>query len=422
MSKMFKPVDWSIKCNIYEVNVRQYTAEGTFQAFARHIPRLHDMGVEVLWFMPITPISTAGRQGSLGSYYACSDYVSINPEYGTLDDFKAVVDLAHEHGMKVIIDWVANHTGLEHTWVNTNPDFFKRNSAGEFYDSNNWIDVIDLNYYDQNMRRAMVDAMRFWVTSADIDGFRCDMAHLVPLDFWRNARIELDEIRPLFWLAETEQVNYDTVFDCIYGWNWMHQTEAFFKKAIGMQQLRGAIDAIMHQFPECTHMLFTANHDENSWNGTEYEKYGAAAYALAVFSATWKSVPLIYSGQENPNHKRLKFFDKDPIEWSVSPLLHEFYKALLKVRREHPAIDADKFSTLIFLETGADEKAIAFIRSRDDRSVLVILNLSEEDIVITLEHSIFQGKYHEIFTKEEIEIQGSKHFSMKGGEYRVYVD
>ncbi|HSB93049.1 MAG TPA: alpha-amylase family glycosyl hydrolase [Flavitalea sp.] len=419
MSKMFKPVDWSIKCNIYEVNVRQYSIEGTFEAFGRHIPRLRDMGVEVLWFMPITPISTLGRQGSLGSYYACSDYTSINPEYGTLDDFRAVVNLAHEHGMKVIIDWVANHTGWEHTWVKTNPEFYKRNSAGEFYDSNNWNDVIDLNYYDQNMRRAMIDAMRFWVTDAGIDGFRCDMAHLVPLDFWRNARLEIDKLRPLFWLAETEQVNYDEVFDCIYAWNWMHQTEAFFKKAIGMQQLHESLNAMEQRFPGCTHLLFTANHDENSWNGTEYEKYGSGAQALAVFSATWKSVPLIYSGQEAPNNKRLQFFDRDPIEWPQAPLLHDFYQTLLRLRREHPAIDADKSSIATLLETGEYEKVIAFTRSRDDRRVVVILNLSDQDAVITVHDPNLNGIYQEIFTKEETDIQTGKQIALKGGEYTV---
>jgi len=422
MSKLFMAVDWSVKCNIYEVNVRQYTEEGTFEAFSRQIPRLNEMGVEVLWFMPITPISATTRQGSLGSYYACSDYVSINPEFGSLEDFRNVVNIAHAHGMKVIIDWVANHTGWEHTWVNTHPEFYKRNAVGQFYDSNNWHDVIDLNYYDQNMRRAMINALRFWVDNAGIDGFRCDMAHLVPLDFWRNARMELDKVRPLFWLAESEQVNYDEVFDCIYAWNWMHKTESFFKKTIGMHELRESIDAMIRNFPNCTHLLFTANHDENSWNGTEYEKYGSAALPLAVFSVTWKGVPLIYSGQENPNLKRLNFFDKDLIEWAINPQLHQFYQTLLQLRRRHPAIDGDKNSTAIFLETGAYDKAIAFFRTRDNRKVLVLLNFSEDDIEIKLSDPDIEGNYREIFTQQEIDIKGSANFSMKGGGYAVYED
>lgn len=189
MYRRFTPVAWTSGSNIYEINIRQYTAAGTFYAFAEHLPRLRDMGVEILWFMPITPISKDVRQGTLGSYYACSDYKAINPEFGTLADFKRLVQKAHDLGFKVIIDWVANHTGWDHVWTKTNPGFFKRNSEGKFYDTNGWHDVIDLNFYDQHLRKAMIDAMRFWVKECDIDGFRCDMAHLVPLDFWRQARM-----------------------------------------------------------------------------------------------------------------------------------------------------------------------------------------------------------------------------------------
>src|ERR1043165_6217255 len=200
MTRRFSPLAWSINSNIYEVNVRQYTPEGTFNAFAKHLPRLKDMGIEILWFMPITPISQEKRQGTLGSYYSCSDYKAINPEFGTEADFKALVKKAHELGLKVIIDWVANHTGWDHVWTRSNPEFYKKDETGNFYDTNNWHDVIDLNYYDFTMRKAMIDAKGYWVKQCDIDGFRCDMCHLVPLDFWYQARVELDVLKPLFWL------------------------------------------------------------------------------------------------------------------------------------------------------------------------------------------------------------------------------
>jgi glycosidase len=187
MNRLFTPVAWSDHTNLYEVNIRQYTPEGTFDAFVEHLPRLRDMGVETLWLMPITPISVELRQGTLGSYYACSDYTAINPEFGTLDDFRELVYAAHQMGFKIIIDWVANHTGWDHIWTKTNPGYYKRNAEGKFYDNHNWHDVIDLNYYDAAMRRSMIEAMQFWVKEFDIDGFRCDMAHLVPLDFWRQA-------------------------------------------------------------------------------------------------------------------------------------------------------------------------------------------------------------------------------------------
>ncbi len=204
MNMHFEPVRWSLNTNLYEVNLRQYTKEGTFEAFSKELLRLQDMGVKVLWFMPITPISKEKRLGTLGSYYACSSYTQTNPEFGTIEDFKQLVNKAHALGFKVIIDWVANHTGWDHEWVTSNPGFYKVNAAGNFYDNNGWQDVIDLNYYDQAMRNAMISSMEFWVTECNIDGFRCDMAHLVPLDFWRDARKHLDTVKPLFWLAETE--------------------------------------------------------------------------------------------------------------------------------------------------------------------------------------------------------------------------
>jgi len=179
----FKTIDWALRANIYEVNVRQYTKEGTLTSFALHLPRLADMGVTVLWFMPITPISIKGRLGTLGSYYACSDYTSINSEFGTEQDFIAVVHAAHTLGMKVMIDWVANHTGQDHVWTRSNPNFYMQDSHGNFTERNGWSDVIDLNYDNQDMRAAMIEAMRYWVETAGIDGFRCNIAHLVPINF-----------------------------------------------------------------------------------------------------------------------------------------------------------------------------------------------------------------------------------------------
>ncbi|HQD11087.1 MAG TPA: alpha-amylase family glycosyl hydrolase, partial [Flavihumibacter sp.] len=224
-SSGFVPLSWTHHSNIYEVNLRQYTLEGSFNAFARELPRLQNMGVQILWFMPITPIAIDKRKGTLGSYYACGDYTSTNPEYGSLDDFRQLVQQAHELGMKVIIDWVANHTGYGHTWTLTHPEYFRKNERGEFYDANGWDDVIDLDYTNVDMRHAMMDAMDFWVRETDIDGFRCDMAMLVPLDFWVEARRQLDQRKKLFWLAECEELNYHDAFDATYAWEWMHKIE-----------------------------------------------------------------------------------------------------------------------------------------------------------------------------------------------------
>jgi glycosidase len=406
---------------MYEVNLRQYTAEGTFKAFQAHLPRLKDMGIHTLWFMPITPISLENRQGALGSYYACSDYVSTNPEFGSINDFKELVKNAHDAGFKVIIDWVANHTGWDHTWTKTHPEFYKRNALGNFYDNNNWHDVIDLNYYDHAMRREMIKSMNFWVTECDIDGFRCDMAHLVPLDFWRNARIALDAIKPLYWLAETEHNNYQHVFDCSYAWHWMHETEKFAKEQIGVPELRNTLIGYEQKAkPGSTYLFFTANHDENSWNGTEYEKYGPAAKVLAVLSCTWNGIPLIYSGQEIPNMERLKFFDKDTMIWSEKNQLHDFYKTLLQLRKRNPAMRACDGNVITsFIKTSSDQFVLVWCRKLSKSEVLVFLNLSSHQVELTINDESILGNYTEIFKGDIINFTKSRTLAMEPWEYIV---
>lgn len=417
MEKIFSAVEWIQTANLYEVNTRQYTPEGTFNAFKEHIPRLSKMGINVLWFMPINPISHKLRQGSRGSYYACSDYKAINPEYGNLEDFKAIVKYAHEHGLKVIIDWVANHTGADHVWIDEHPEYYKKNDQGEFYDNNNWVDVYDLNYYDQGLRQAMVDAMEYWIRECDIDGFRCDMAHLVPLDFWRETRKYLDSIKPLFWLAETEQVNYDQVFDCIYAWDWMHKTEDYAKGKIGVNDLLKCLENMKAKFPLAIHLLFTVNHDENSWNGTEYEKYGDSALPLAVFSATWTGIPLIYSGQEIPNHKRLNFFEKDLIDWSQGIKLEDFYSRLLTLNMEHPALRSCSETNYIILHS-EDPHILAYTRNCEQKSVLVVLNLSGHPAQTLLAHGL-HGKFRDVFTDDIETLANTSEFILPAGGYKV---
>lgn len=395
MNIRFEPVRWSLNTNVYEVNLRQYTREGTFTSFMKELPRLQDMGVKVIWFMPVTPVSKEKRLGSLGSYYACSNYIETNPEFGSMQDFRHLVMRAHELGFKIVIDWVANHTGADHVWTKTNPEFYKKNAEGGFYDSNGWIDVIDLNYYDHAMRRTMIACMEFWVKECDIDGFRCDMAHLVPLDFWRQARVHLDQVKPLFWLAETEDNNYQHVFDCSYAWKWMHITENFSRQQARVEDLKMTLTEYMRKkLPQTNHLFFTSNHDENSWNGTEYEKYGSAALPLAVFACTWNGLCMIYSGQEMPNHKRLKFFDKDSIEWSGKYELHDFYKTLLNLRSSFNEEQTESF----LLNTGADKQVLAFLKISGLKQNLVIINLSDNQQTFRLEETVVSGMYRDVFT------------------------
>ena len=423
MPRRFTPVPWISRCNLYEVNVRQYTPEGTFAAFSKHLPRLKDTGVQMLWFMPITPISLEGRLGTLGSYYACSDYRAINPEFGTLEDFRDLVKQAHAAGMKVIIDWVANHTGIDHVWTKTNPGYYKKNAAGKFYDSNGWTDVIDLNYYDHLMRRDMIDAMAFWIRECDIDGFRCDMAHLVHRDFWRDARLALDPLKPLFWLAETEDLHYLEVFDGCYAWRWMHITEKYSRKQADARSLVELLNAYEKDFPPQTQPLFfTSNHDENSWNGTEYEKYGEGARALAVFSFTWHGLPLVYSGQELPNRKRLKFFDKDLIEWKDPIALHAFYKALMQLRSNHPALVAGEAAKPQWVSIQGSSEVLAFVRRFGNSQVLVVLNLSPAAVTIQLTDGYASGECIDIFSGKTMQLTLPMTVTLPGWDYLVMAD
>jgi glycosidase len=404
---LFEKSPWVLRTNIYEVNLRQYTEAGTFAAFREHMPRLKDMGVHILWFMPITPISKWKRKGTMGSYYASADYLTINPEFGTLQEFRELVMYAHELGMKLIIDWVANHTGADHSWTTSNPDYFIRNDEGQFYDKHGWDDVIDLDYTHAGMRIEMIRCMEFWVRECNIDGFRCDMAMLVPLDFWVEARAYLDKGKKLFWLAECDQWNdpdYLRVFDAAYTWKWMHAAHEYLlhHKPIG------TLKDILHGYQllqpgDSLKAWFTSNHDENSWNGTEYEKYGGLAVPLAVFSCLWNGIPLLYSGQELPNHKRLAFFEKDAIEWTHKPKLHELYRTLLTLRFEHEALIAGSAGgSTEYLNTDHADKVFAFVRKLGSSEVVVMLNFSEWPLDVKLYNNMDLAGYTEIFSVQTL--------------------
>jgi glycosidase len=417
MIDSFKQVDWANTASIYEVNIRQYTAEGNIKAFEKHLPRIKEMGIDIIWLMPITTISQVNKKGSLGSYYACSSYTKINPEFGTEADFKDLVDATHALGMKLIIDWVANHTGCHHEWMQQNPSWFAQDTAGNFTERNGWDDVVDLNFDNPSMRIALIDAMEYWVNQYNIDGFRCDMAHLVPLDFWMEARTNLEKRKTLYWLAECEDISYHQVFDTSYAWAWMHASKKVGKEENGLQEVYNVLHQYA-QYPQGAYKLFfTSNHDENSWNGTEYEKYGIAAKGWAVFTATWNGQPLIYSGQELPNTKRLAFFDKDQIEWTTElPRLHYFYKTLLTARKEFPVLAAGSIFNL-----PTELAVMAYIKQYENQTALVILNLSAQRHHVHIAHEAFTGKFTNLFSGLSFEFNGDTRFELMPGEYIVYV-
>lgn len=380
---------WSKRATIYEVNIRQYTPEGTFRAFEQHLPRLRKMGVDVLWIMPVNPIAKKERKGSLGSYYAVSDYLAVNPEYGDMADFKHLVAEAHRQGFKVILDWVANHTGWDHVWTTEHPDWYKRNAAGElegyhYKDLSDgheevWADVIGLDYSKQAVRDGMIAAMAFWLKEADIDGFRCDVAWTLPVAFWDQARRELDAVKPVFMLAEADTPEMQArAFDMTYDWKLYHLLIDVAKGKADARDLAKHYTAPARVYPAgAMRMTFTSNHDENSWNGTDKELYGEGADAMAVLAATLPGMPLVYSGQEDGLNKRLKFFDKDPIVWGKHARA-SFYASLLALKHAHPALTSEHVpGNIEIIETG-NPKVFAFRRIKGADRVRVEVNVSDE--------------------------------------------
>ncbi len=421
--RLFKRADWLADTNIYEVNVRQYTVEGTFVAFAKELPRLKEMGVEVLWFMPVHPIGHKNRKGEWGSYYSIMDHYAVNPEFGTAEHFKNLVSQAHASGMKVIMDWVANHAAWDNVWTIDHPEYFVKESDGNFKTPYDWTDVIQIDHSNEAQRDAMIGAMKFWVTDFDIDGFRADLAHLTPLEFWIKARREIEPLKEnLFWLAETEEISYHQVFDASFTWEWMHKTEDYYKQRTGLAGLQNVLQKYENDFPAAAYrMYFTSNHDENTWNGTEYEKYGDMAMALAVFSFTWNGIPMIYSGQEMPNLKRLKFFEKDVIAWNGEFALHEFYKQLCEIRKKNPALrSADPAVTTRIIETGDDKSIMAFLRKNKNDEVLVLLNLCNKKTGFSLKDDSIHGLFINVFSKKRIQLTAETFLEMQPWEFLVY--
>ena len=407
--------------NLYEVNVRQYTNEGTFKAFEEHLPRLKDMGVEILWMMPIHPIGIVKRKGLLGSYYSIQDHKGINAEFGTQENFKDLVIKTHSLGMKIIIDWVANHTSWDNVWTKTNPEFYVKDADGNFATAYDWDDVLQIDHSCEPEQTAMIDAMLYWIKEFNIDGFRADLAHLTPLPFWLKARLQLSPFKKdLIWLAETEDISYHQAFDISYTWKWMHITEQFVKEENTLADCVKVLSDYKNDFNEKDlRLFFTSNHDENSWNGSEYEKYGVFAKAWAVFSTIYASVPLIYSGQELPNYKRLHFFEKDVIEWTDDVKLHHFYKCLLALRKRNPVFINLKAANIFIDELLISRNILSMCIKSDEDTVICIINFNkikaEENITLNL----VEGYYRDVFSGQEITFNNNFFFEEEAGGFCI---
>lgn len=381
--------EWTENAVLYEVNVRQFSEAGTFNAVSEDLPRLQDLGVDILWFMPIHPIGEKERKGSLGSYYAVKDYKAVNPEFGTLQDFKNLVDKAHDMGFKVVIDWVANHTAPDHDWVTTNPDYYELNEEGEIFGPFDWTDVAQLDYDNKALWSTMANDMKFWLEEANIDGFRCDVAGLVPVEFWEYTKEQLVQVKSDIWmLAENEDVPalLNNAFNANYGWSIHGLSNEIVKNEKTAADLAKKLISQQKQFPNNGYAIqFTTNHDENSWNGTVYERYGIAYNTMNTLMYVLPGMPLLYSGQESGTDHRLAFFEKDAIQWN-NYANQAYFKDLNDLKHTTKALSVGANAASFFLIASSDTtNVLAFHRKNGDSELFGLFNLSALEITTSTE-------------------------------------
>ncbi|MCC8358834.1 alpha-amylase family glycosyl hydrolase [Salinimicrobium sediminilitoris] len=431
---------------IYEANIRQYSPEGTFDAFTKDIPQLKDLGVKVIWLMPIYPISEVRRKATndlsiediedpeerkkyLGSYYAIADYTAVNPEFGTKEDLDELVETAHENGMYVILDWVANHTGWDHPWLEENPDFYTQNEQGEPVDPLNpatgeswgWTDVADLNYDNKELWEAMTAEMKYWIEEHDIDGFRADVAGEVPTEFWDQAVPQLQETKPVFMLAESEDKDlFHNAFDMGYNWEGHHLKNQIAQGKATVEAWDEYMKKIDTTYQEDDYLMnFVTNHDENSWNGTVRERMGDAAEAMVALTYSIPGMPLIYSGQEYDMDKRLRFFEKDTISKTKGvmwPLLEKLGQLKNQNKALHGGKEAAAYNRL---QTSMDKQILAFERSKGGEKLIYIANLSEKPADFTLE---LENEMQPYLGKKDFKKQKNDQYHFGPWEYVILAD
>ena len=415
---------WSYNQSIYEVNTRQFSKEGTFKAIEKEIPSLKKLGVGIIWLMPIHPIGEKNRKGTLGSYYSVKDYVAVDPAYGTIADLKSLVKTVHDNKMHLIIDWVANHTSWDNKLTKEHPDYYKKDSSGNFMAPvADWTDVIALNYNNMDLRKYMINAMKFWIKECNIDGFRCDVADMVPTDFWVEARKELDELKPVFMLAEADKPElHEKCFDMTYSWELFDISKKIAAGTHNLMQVRKYFEKENGMFPEdAFRMRFTENHDENSWNGSAIEKYGKAAEIMAVFMSVIPGMPLVYNGQEACNDKRLDFFEKDPIKWKDCNFKNIYTKVLNLKKSNKVLLNGKQGGKLVEVNTDKDSTVYSFTRESMGDKIFVIFNMSNLPVNVKLKGETLAGRYKELFTGENIVLKNSTDMGLGAWGYKVFV-
>ncbi|NUN07584.1 MAG: alpha-glucosidase C-terminal domain-containing protein [Ignavibacteriaceae bacterium] len=415
--------EWVKDKVIYEVNLRQFTQSGSIREFREHLPRLKELGVGILWFMPIHPIGELNRKGTMGSYYAVKDYKGLDSYYGTLEEFRELVKEIHSMGMYIILDWVANHTAWDNPLTKTHPDFYTKDSAGNFVPPvADWSDVIDLNYDNKALWNYKADALEFWVREFNIDGYRCDVAGMVPIEFWDYATARLRKIKNVFMLAEWEspEMHFNS-FNMTYGWDMHHLLNRISKGEAKASEIKDKIEKDNNSYPDnALRMQFITNHDENSWNGTEFERMGEAVKALAVLTYTIPGMPLLYTGQEIGLNRRLSFFEKDAVDWIKSDY-SLFYQKLNKMKKLNPALhNKPSGGTFINVPNTQSDKVLTFLRKSGDNILLMVFNLSSEAINFEFK-DVPESEFKGYFTTKTLKTVKSNKMSLRPWEYEVFI-
>ena len=414
--------EWMKDMVLYELNVRQFTDEGTFNAAVSHVERLKELGVDVIWFMPLHPIGMVNRKGPLGSYYSVADFMDVNPEFGTMEEFKELVDTIHKAGMHVIMDWVPNHSAWDNPLATDHPDWYKKDNNGVFISPYDWTDVIQFDWDKEELQEYMLEALTFREREAGVDGYRVNQPNVTPADFWLRARIEMEKIKPVLMLAENEDrvEFFDNGYDMNYSWELHHLMNevAQGKKRAGV--LIDNLNKDLEKFPsDAMRMRFITNHDENSWAGTIEERMGDAGRAFAVFMYTIPGTPLIYNGQEAGLNKRLKFFERDPISWEVSPLT-AFYTSLNNLKSDNPALYNGPWAgSFTPIAIDGEKDVIVYLREKDDNQVLTMINFSTDMVSFKLYDSKLFGTYTDLFTGESIIVEENSVFDLGNWGYAV---
>ncbi len=402
--------NWSYSAVLYEMNIRQLTPEGTLRAAEQKLEFLHEMGIDAIWLMPIYPIGEEGRKGTLGSYYSIQDYCAVNPEFGTMADLDSFVERAHSLGMKVLLDWVANHTARDAKWLKTKPaDWYEREADGSAKVPWDWTDTAKLNYANRDVWRGQIEAMRFWIEKHNIDGFRCDMAMLVPIEFWQQASSVLHAVKPdVFMLAEAEELNlFDRAFDMCYAWEIHHMMCDIAKGERRVWDLRNTMYSDRERYPNSAiKMMFTSNHDENSWSGSEFDRFGAAREVMTVLTFIWEAtMPLIYTGQEVGYDHSFEFFERDhiPAEAYKANQDTELYRKLIALKHSQAALQAgERGGRTIEIENNAKDCLMTFVREKGDSRIVAIMNLSPYTVHANYNNGIYAGEYTNAITGEKV--------------------